>query len=108
MIHLVVPTVLASVLVGLGVFGILSRRNAILVLIGVELILAGALVLFVTTAMREADQWAAGHVLPLFVITIAAAEVVVALSVVLTVFRHRSHVDLDEGSGVAADIEVPS
>ena len=89
MIHLVGPYLLAAALVGLGVFGIAVRRNAVLLLVGVELVLSGGLVLLVTTQAAGADRWAAGSVLPLFVITIAAAEVVVALAVVLTAFRHR-------------------
>lgn len=98
MIHLLGPYLLAALLVGLGVTGIAVRRNAVLVLVGVELVLSGALVLLVTTQAAGADRWAAGSVLPLFVITIAAAEVVVALAVVLAVFRHRGTIDLDERS----------
>ena len=106
MIHVAGPYVLASLLVGLGLFGIVVRRNAVLMLIGVELILSGTLILFVTAAATSGDRLSAGSVLPLFVITIAAAEVVVALSVILTVFRHQGELDLDEGSG-GADAAEP-
>ncbi len=101
MIHLVGPYVLASVLVGLGIYGVIARRNAVLLLIGVELILSGTLILFVTAAVTGGDRFSAGSVLPLFVITIAAAEVVVALSVILAVFKHEERLDLDDPSGVA-------
>lgn len=101
MIHLAGPYLLAAALVGLGVAGVTVRRNAVLVLIGVELILSGSLVLLVTTQAAGGDRWAAGSVLPLFVITIAAAEVVVALAVILTAYRQRSSIDLDEPSGEA-------
>ena len=101
MIHLAGPYLLAAVLVGLGVFGIAVRRNAVLLLIGVELVLSGSLVLLVTTQAASADRWAAGSILPLFVITIAAAEVVVALAVVLAAFRQRERIALDEPSGEA-------
>ncbi len=101
MIHLAGPYVLAAALVGIGVFGIAVRRNAVLLLVGVELVLSGALVLLVTTQAAAADRWAAGSVLPLFVITIAAAETVVALAVVLAAFRQRSRIDLAERSGEA-------
>ena len=101
MIHLAGPYLLASALVGLGVFGIAVRRNAVLLLVGVELVLSGGLVLLVATQAVGADRWAAGSVLPLFVITIAAAEVVVALAVVLTAFRQRARIDLAEPSGEA-------
>jgi NADH-quinone oxidoreductase subunit K len=100
-IHLVGPYVLAALLVGLGVAGVTVRRNAVLLLVGVELILAGGLVLLVTTQAAGGDRWSSGSVLALFVITIAAAEVVVALAVVLTAFRHSGRVDLDERSGEA-------
>lgn len=99
MIHLAGPFVLAAVLVGIGAYGVLGRRNAVLMLIGVELILNGANVLFVAWGSVGADRWAAGNVLTLFVITIAAAEVCVALAVILAVFRQRGRIDLGEPSG---------
>ncbi len=102
MIHLYGPYLLASVLVGLGVYGIVVRRNAVLVLVGVELVLSGTLILFVTAAATGGARFSAGSVLPLFVITIAAAEVVVALSVILTVFKHQRRLDLDEPSDQGA------
>jgi NADH-quinone oxidoreductase subunit K len=95
-IHLAGPYLLAAALVGLGVFGITVRRNAVLLLVGVELVLSGGLVLLVTTQAAGADQWAAGSVLPLFVITIAAAEIGVALAIVLALFRSRGRIDLTE------------
>ena len=101
MIHLAGPYLLAALLVGLGVAGITVRRNAVLLLVGVELVLSGGLVLLVATQAAGGDRWASGSVLPLFVITIAAAEVVVALAVVLAAFRSRGTIDLDERSGEA-------
>jgi NADH-quinone oxidoreductase subunit K len=102
MIHLAGPYLLAAVLAGLGAYGVLARRNAVLVLIGVELILNAANLLLVSVSAAGADRWAAGNVLTLFVITIAAAEVVVALAVVLAVYRLRGDVDL-AGSVVGDD-----
>ena len=96
MIHLAGPYLLAAVLAGIGAYGVLARRNAVLVLIGVELILNAANLLLVSVAAAGADRWAAGNVLTLFVITIAAAEVVVALAVVLAVYRLRGDVDLSD------------
>ncbi|GAA4119646.1 hypothetical protein GCM10022415_19960 [Knoellia locipacati] len=96
MIHLAGPYVVAALLVGLGVMGVLVRRNAVLLLIGVELILSGSLVLLVASGATSASRWEASSILPLFVITIAAAEVVVALAVILTAFRLRGSIDLDE------------
>jgi len=93
-IHLELPVLLVAVLAGAGVFGILARRNAALVLIGVELVLNAANLLLVTAGSRSGSPLAAGAVLTLFVITIAAAEVVVALAVVLVLFRTAGHIDL--------------
>ncbi len=95
MIHLAVPYAVAALLVGLGIAGVLMRRNAVLVLVAVELILSGALVLFVTSGVAGPSRASGASVLPLFVMTIAAAEVVVALAVILAVFRARGQIDLD-------------
>ena len=94
MIHLELPAVLVAVLAGLGVYGVLARRNAVLVLIGVELILNAANLLLVTAGSRPGAPLSAGPVLTLFVITIAAAEICVALAVVLVLFRTSGTVDL--------------
>ncbi|WP_404380827.1 NADH-quinone oxidoreductase subunit NuoK [Knoellia locipacati] len=96
MIHLAGPYIVAALLVGLGVMGVLVRRNAVLLLIGVELILSGSLVLLVASGATSPSRWETSSILPLFVITIAAAEVVVALAVILTAFRLRGSIDLDE------------
>jgi NADH-quinone oxidoreductase subunit K len=95
-IHLALPLTLVAILAGAGAYGVLARRNAVLVLIGVELILNAANLLLVTMGSVIADPLRSGHVLALFVITIAAAEVGVALAVILALFRDRGHVDLSE------------
>ena len=98
MIHLAGPYLLVAVLAGLGAYGVLARRNAVLMLIGVELILNAANLLLVSVGATGGDRWAAGNVLTLFVITIAAAEVVVALAVVLAVYRQRGDIDLSDAA----------
>jgi NADH-quinone oxidoreductase subunit K len=112
-IHLVGPVVLASVLAGAGVYGIVARRNAVLVLIGAELLVAAAGVLLVTASalpagglaglerpgapsgsVPAADPLLSGQVLTVFAITIAAAEIGLALAVVLLLYRVRRTSDL--------------
>jgi NADH-quinone oxidoreductase subunit K len=94
MIHVWPVLLLVAVMAGAGVYGVLARRNAVLVLVGVELLLnAGTLLLVVADAMF-ADGLHSGQVLTVFVITLAAAEVGVALAVVLLLFRTRGDVDL--------------
>ncbi|MCE0486162.1 NADH-quinone oxidoreductase subunit NuoK [Ornithinimicrobium sediminis] len=94
MITPALPMLLAAVLAGAGVYGVLARRHAVLMLVGVELILAAAGLVLVTTGQVTPDPLASGAVLTLFVITIAAAEIVVALAVVMALYRARGHVDL--------------
>jgi NADH-quinone oxidoreductase subunit K len=96
MIHLWLPLLLVCVLAGTGTYGVIARRNAVLVLIGVELILNSANLLFVTMGSVHGDKLQTGNVLPLFLITIAAAEMGVALAVILALFRDRGHIDLSE------------
>ena len=114
MIHLVGPAVLAAVLAGAGVYGVVARRNAVLVLIGAELLIASAGVLLVTASalppgglagllrpgdpagsVPAADPLVTGQVFTIFAITIAAAEIGVALAVVLLLYRVRRTSDLD-------------
>jgi NADH-quinone oxidoreductase subunit K len=96
MIHLWLPLTLVCVLAGAGAYGVMARRNAVLVLIGVELILNAANLLFVTMGSVLDDKLRTGQVLTLFLITIAAAEMGVALAVILALFRDRGHIDLSE------------
>ena len=92
--HLAPPIVLAAVLAGIGIYGVLARRNAVLVLVGIELMLNAAALLLVTFDAAYADTLHSGQVFTLFVITIAAAEVGIALAVVLLLFRRRGDVDI--------------
>jgi NADH-quinone oxidoreductase subunit K len=96
MIHLWLPLTLVCVLAGTGAYGVMARRNAVLVLIGVELLLNAANLLFVTMGSVLNDTFRTGQVLTLFLITIAAAEMGVALAVILALFRDRGHIDLSE------------
>ncbi|HPB73048.1 MAG TPA: NADH-quinone oxidoreductase subunit NuoK [Phycicoccus sp.] len=107
MIHALLPIALATGLVGLGVAGVLMRRNAILVLVGVELILSGALVLLVASGSLGGARYSVNSVLPLFVITIAAAETVVALAVIVAAFRARGRIDLDDPAPVPEPVPDP-
>jgi len=85
---------LGAVLFAIGVYGALARRNAVAVLMSIELILnAVALNLVAFGAMQGTVT---GQVFALFVITIAAAEVGVGLAIVLLIYRNRRSVDLGE------------
>ena len=86
---------LGAVLFCIGVYGVLSRRNGVAVLMSIELILNAVNINLVAFgAMSTSDV--AGQVFALFVITVAAAEVGVGLAIVLLIYRNRRSVDLDD------------
>jgi NADH-quinone oxidoreductase subunit K len=101
------PLLLASVLFGLGVYAVLARRNAVLVLMGIELMLNAANINFVAFDARFRDVLHGGQTFALFVIVIAAAEIGLALAIVLLVFRTHGHIDIDDLHELA-DREVGS
>ena len=75
-----------------GIYGVLARRNGVLVLMSIELMLNAVNINLVAFSARLND--AAGQVFALFVIAIAAAEVGVGLAIVLLIYRNRKSVDL--------------
>ncbi len=85
---------LGAVLFCLGVYGVLARRNAVLVLMSIELILNAVNINLI--AFGAIHGSIAGSVFALFVIAIAAAEVGVGLAIVLLIYRNRGSVDLDD------------
>ena len=84
---------LSAVLFCLGVYGVLARKNGVLVLMSIELMLNAVNINLVAFgAFRDV---VAGQVFALFVITIAAAEVGVGLAIVLLIYRNRANIDID-------------
>lgn len=94
--HLLLPLVLSALLFGIGLFGVLARRNAIMILMAVELMLNGVNVSLVAFDVWLADALHAGQSLAIFVITIAAAEIGLGLAIVLMIYRARQTVAIDE------------
>lgn len=104
--HLAYPLVLSAVLFSLGVYGVLARRNAVAVLLAVELMLNAANLNLVAFSAALGDV--AGQVYALFVVVIAAAEVGLGLAIVLLLFRNRETVAVDEARSLAdADADPP-
>ena len=85
---------LGAVLFCIGVYGVIARRNAVLVLMSIELILNAVNINLV--AFGAIHGSVAGAVFALFVIAIAAAEVGVGLAIVLLIYRNRKSVDLND------------
>lgn len=106
--HLLYPLVLAALLFAVGVYGVLARRNAVLVLVSVELMLNAVNLLLVAFDVWLRDTLHTGQALTLFVIVIAAAEVGLGLAIVLQVFRLHATVAVDELTGLhEPDRRVP-
>ncbi len=85
-----------AILFAIGVFLVLGKRNAVGILMGVELMLnAVNLTLVAFARFVESARPIDGQVFALFVIAVAAAEAAVALALVVTVYRHRDTVDID-------------
>jgi NADH-quinone oxidoreductase subunit K len=95
--HPVIPYVIAALLFGVGSYGVLARRNAVLLLMAVELMLNAVNLIFVTAdATVRAALPRSGQVFALFVIVLAAAEVGVGLAIVLQVYRLRFAATVDD------------
>jgi NADH:ubiquinone oxidoreductase subunit K len=85
---------LGAILFGIGVYGVIARKNTVLVLMSIELILNAVNINLIAFGAMHGDI--AGAVFALFVIAVAAAEVGVGLAMVLIIYRNRSSVDLDD------------
>jgi NADH:ubiquinone oxidoreductase subunit K len=89
---------LGAALFAIGVYGVLARRNGVLVLMSIELIPNAVNINLTALGVLRDDPAAVitGQVFALFIITVAAAEVGVGLAIVLLIYRNRTSVDLDE------------
>jgi len=86
--------VLAAVLFGVGAFGVLTRRSALIMFMCIELMLNAVNLTFVTFARTMSDI--GGQTTVFFIMVVAAAEVTVGLGIVVAVFRRRSSTSVDE------------
>ena len=82
---------LSAVLFTIGVVGVLTRRNAIIIFMCVELMLNAVNLSFIALSRVYGP---AGHVFVVFVMTVAAAEAAVGLAIIIAIFRHRQTVNL--------------
>jgi NADH:ubiquinone oxidoreductase subunit K len=87
---------LAAILFCIGVYGVLARRNGVMVLMSIELILNSVNINLVAFGAYHGNV--AGQVFALFVIAVAAAEVGVGLAIVLVIYRNRATIDLESAS----------
>jgi NADH-quinone oxidoreductase subunit K len=96
MIRLAFPLLFSAVLFSIGVYGVLARRNGVLVLMSIELMLNAVNVNLVAFSQLLQDQLLTGQIFTLFVITVAAAEVGIGLAIVILIFRNRETINVDE------------
>jgi NADH:ubiquinone oxidoreductase subunit K len=86
--------VLSAVLFCIGLFGVLSKRNAIVILMSVELMLNGVNVAMVAFSRYIVPQLLTGQVFAIFIMLVAAAEAAVAMAIIITIYRHRESIDI--------------
>ena len=91
--------IISAALFSPGIFGVMTRRNAISILMGVELILNAANINFIAFS-RFGGMNLDGHIFALFVIVLAAAEAAVALAIVINIYNNMNTINVDEASAM--------
>ena len=87
--------VISVVLFSLGMYGVITRKNAIMVLMGIELILNSANINFIAFA-KFGNFGLQGQIMALFVIVLAAAEAAIALAIVINIYKTITNINVDE------------
>jgi len=87
--------VIAAILFSMGIYGVITRKNAVAILMGIELILNSANINFIAFNRFGGMGNLDGHVFSIFVIVLAAAEAAVALAIVINLFKNIGSVDVD-------------
>jgi NADH:ubiquinone oxidoreductase subunit K len=88
--------VIAAALFSLGVYGLIVRRNAVMILLAVELMLNAVNINLIAFEAVIRSSQAVGQVFTIFIITVAAAEVGIGLAIVLMIFRNRQSANVDD------------
>ena len=88
--------VIAALLFSMGIYGVITRKNAVAILMGIELILNSANINFIAFNRFGNFTTLDGHVFTMFVIVLAAAEAAVALAIIINLFKNIGTVDVDQ------------
>jgi len=88
--------IVGAALFSFGLYGVITRKNAVLVLASVELMLAAVNINLVTFDVYLQDTLRSGQIFALFVIALAAAEVGIGIAIILMIYRNRQSADVDE------------
>mgnify|MGYP001614849991 CR=1 FL=1 len=86
--------IFSMILFTVGVVGVLTRRNAIIVLMGIELMLNSANINFIAFSQQLGDL--AGQIFSIFTIVVAAGEVAVGLAIIIALYRNKDTINIDE------------
>ncbi|MEN8189301.1 MAG: NADH-quinone oxidoreductase subunit NuoK [Thermodesulfobacteriota bacterium] len=86
--------ILSLILCGIGIYGVLTRRNLIGILLSVEIILNGANINFAAFAHFRAADPVAGAIFPIFVMAVSACEMAVALAIIISMYRRKRRLDV--------------
>ncbi len=102
MVPLVYFQLLSAALFAVGLYGVLARRSAVLIVISIELMLNAVNINLIAAASHLAEREPGkflsfdGQIIAIFVITVAAAEIGLALAIILRIYRNRATVNFDE------------
>jgi len=88
--------ILSTLLFSIGLFGVLTKRNAIVILISIELMLNAVNIAFAAFSRYITPAELTGQVFTIFIIIVAAAEVAVGLAFIIAIYRHRETIDINK------------
>ena len=88
--------VIAAILFSMGIYGVITRKNAVAILMGIELILNSANINFIAFNRFGGLHTLDGHIFAIFVIVLAAAEAAVALAIIINLFKNIDSVDVSD------------
>ncbi len=86
--------ILSFILLVIGIYGIVSRRNVIGILLSIEIILNSANLNFIAFAHHSATDPVAGAIFPVFVMAVSACEMAVALAIIIAMYRRKQNLDI--------------
>ena len=90
--------IISAILLNLGIFAVITRKNAVAILMGIELILNSANINFIAFNRFGDFKILDGHIFSIFVIVLAAAEAAVALAIIINLFKNINSVDVDDAT----------
>ena len=88
--------ILSAILFSLGLYGVLVKRNAVIILMCIEIMLNAVNIALVAFSRYVVPVFLTGQIFAIFVITVAAAEAAVGIAIIITIYRRRESVDVDK------------